>query len=119
MAAFRKVLTLEPQHMGALNGIGQIHLSRREYAEAEAPLMQAAKQGASASWHGLARLYLLQGKFPEAEKYAQMIEDSGQADAITKKMLEAAKARSLSEGLRATIEPPERASAATSPKPTP
>jgi Tfp pilus assembly protein PilF/predicted Ser/Thr protein kinase len=117
MTAFRRALAVEPNHMAALNGVGQVHLARREYAEAEAPFLKAAPQGASASWYGLARLYLLQGKFPEAAKYAQMLEDSGQADAIAKKMLEAAKARSLSDGLRATIEPPEPAT--TTPKPQP
>jgi predicted Ser/Thr protein kinase len=109
MPAFQKAVALEPAHVGALNGIGQIHLSRRDYAQAEAPLLAAAQQGGSAAWHGLARMYLLQGKFPEAEKYAQMLEDSGQADAVAKKMLEAAKAGQLSDGLRATIEPPEPA----------
>ena len=57
------------------------------------------------AWFGLARLYLLQEKFADAEKWAQMIVDSGQGDAIAKKMLEAAKAQHLGEGLRATIEP--------------
>jgi Flp pilus assembly protein TadD len=117
MAAFRKALALDPQHVAALNGLGQIHLSRREYPEAEAAFLKAAPQGASAAWYGLARLYLLQGKFSEAEKYAQMLEDSGQADAVAKKMLEAAKSQHLSEGLRVTIEPPEPAPLSPKPKP--
>jgi serine/threonine protein kinase/cytochrome c-type biogenesis protein CcmH/NrfG len=119
VTAFEKVLALDPQHMGALNGLGQIRLSRRQYAEAETAFLQAAPQGASASWYGLARLYLLQGKFSAAEKWAQMLEDSGQADSVAKKMLEAARSQSLSDGLRATIEPPEPPPASASPKPNP
>jgi tetratricopeptide (TPR) repeat protein/tRNA A-37 threonylcarbamoyl transferase component Bud32 len=105
-AAFQKVLTLDANHMGALNGLGQIHLARREYDAAEPMLVKAAQQGAAASWYGLTRLYLLTGKFAEAEKWAQKLDDSGQADPVAKKMLEAAKAKTLSEGLRQTIEPP-------------
>jgi Flp pilus assembly protein TadD len=104
--AFAKVLALAPDHAAALNGLGQIHLARREYAEAEPFLKKAAEQKASAAWFGLARLYLLQGKYADAEKWAQMIENSGQGNATATKMLEAAKAKELSEGLRLTIEPP-------------
>ncbi|MDR3403847.1 MAG: tetratricopeptide repeat protein [Chthoniobacter sp.] len=105
-SAFQKVIALVPDHPAALNGLGQIYLSRREYDKAEPPLLQAAKQGASAAWFGLARLYLLQGKFEDAQKWAQMLIDSKQGDAISVKMLEAAKAKSLSDELRQTIEPP-------------
>jgi serine/threonine protein kinase len=104
--AFQKVISLEPNHAGGLNGLGQIYLSRREYGKAEPLLLKAAQQGASASWFGLARLYLIQGKFAEAGKWAQMLVDSGQGDAIAVKMLEAAKNRNLNEELRQTIEPP-------------
>ncbi len=103
--AFQKVIALNPDHPAGLNGLGQIHLSRRDYAKAEPVLLEAAAQRASAAWHGLARLYLLEGKFADAEKWAQMVEDSGQADPVAKQMLKAAKARTLSEGLRQTIEP--------------
>jgi tetratricopeptide (TPR) repeat protein/tRNA A-37 threonylcarbamoyl transferase component Bud32 len=103
--AFQKVLSLEPNHPAALNGLGQIYLSQRKYDDAEKILLKAAPQ-APAAWFGLARLYLLQGKFEQAEKWAQNIVDSGQADEVAKKMLEAAKAKKLSEGLRLMIEPP-------------
>jgi serine/threonine protein kinase len=105
--AFKKAITLEPNNAGALNGLGQIYLSRREYDKAEPFLLKASQQqGASAAWFGLTRLYLLQGKFDNAEKWAQMVVDSGQGDAIATKMLEAAKEKRLSDGLRQTIEPP-------------
>lgn len=103
--AFEKVLSLSPDHAAALNGLGQMHLSRRDYKKAESFLKKAADRKATAAWYGLARMYLLQGRYSDAEKYAQMIEDSGQADEGAKKMLAAAKARNLPAGLRATIEP--------------
>jgi Flp pilus assembly protein TadD len=107
--AFEKVLALQPNHAAALNGRGQILLSQREYKKAEPFLKKAADGKASAAWYGLARMYLLQGRYSDAERYAQMLEDSAQADATAKKMLEAAKARNLPAGLRATIEPPAKA----------
>lgn len=103
--AFNEVIKLEPNHAAGLNGLGQIYLSRRDYAKAE-PMLVKAAQKAPAAWFGLTRMYLMQGKFAEAEKWAQMLVDSGQADAVANKMLEAAKAKSLSDGLRMTIEPP-------------
>ncbi len=106
-AAFQKALALEPNHPAALNGLGQVYLSRRKYGSAEELLLAAAAQNATAAWHGLARISLLEGKYEAAEKWARMIVDSGQADESAKKMLEAAKARSLGDGLRAVIEPPE------------
>ncbi len=104
--AFEKVIALNPNHAAALNGLGQIYLSRRDYAKAEPVLLKAAEQRAPAAWFGLARTYLLTAKFADAEKWLQMIEDSGQADAVVKNLLEAAKARELSETLRQVIEPP-------------
>lgn len=104
--AFEKVLVIVPDHPAALNGLGQIQLSRREYKKAEPFLKKAADRKATAAWYGLARIYLLQGRYSDAEKYAQMLVDSAQADEVGKQMLTAAKARELSKGLRATIEPP-------------
>jgi tetratricopeptide (TPR) repeat protein len=109
-SAFQKTIALDPNAAGALNGMGQIFLARRDYENAETWLLKAAAQKASAAWYGLARVYLLQGKYADAEKWAQMVVDSGQGDAIATKMVEAAKAQRLSDGLRATIEPPEPAS---------
>jgi serine/threonine protein kinase/cytochrome c-type biogenesis protein CcmH/NrfG len=110
--AFQKAVSLEPNHPAALNGLGQIYLSRGNYDEAEKFLHKAASQ-APAAWFGLARLYLLEGKFEPAEKWAQKTVDSGQADDVARQMLNAAKGKRLSEGLRLMIEPrPENASPA-------
>jgi serine/threonine protein kinase/tetratricopeptide (TPR) repeat protein len=102
--AFQKVLLLEPNHPAALNGLGQIYLSQGKFEDAETYLLQAAPQ-APAAWFGLARLYLLQGKFAQAKEWARKIVDSGQADEVAKKMLEAATSKKLSDALRVTLEP--------------
>jgi hypothetical protein len=60
---------------------------------------------APAAWYGLAKLYLLEGKFEQAEKWAEMIVDSGQGDEGARLLLKAAKDRKLSDGLRVMIEP--------------
>jgi len=80
-------------------------LSRRIYDPAETYLLQAAPQ-APAAWYGLTRLYLLEGKFDQAESWAQKLVDSGQADDLARQMLKAAQEKHLSEGLRFRIEPP-------------
>jgi len=103
--SFQNALAVETNLPGALNGLGQVYLSQRKYDAAEKFLLKAAPQ-APAAWFGLARLYLLEGKFEQAEKWAQQIVDSGQADETATKMLEAAKQKHLSEGLRLVIEPP-------------
>jgi hypothetical protein len=88
----------------------------RQFDQAERYLLKAAPQ-APAAWYGLARLYLLQGKYEEAEKFAQRIEDSGQADELVGKMLQAAKGKKLSDGLRAMIEPQAPAKSSNEAKP--
>lgn len=110
--AFERVVALNPNHPAALNGLGQLYLSQKKYAQAETYLLKAAPQ-APAAWFGLARLYLLQGKFEEAEKFAQRIEDSGQSDDFARRMLKAAKEKSLPEGLRVMIEPQPTQSVST------
>src|ERR1039458_2851591 len=107
--AFQKAISLDTNQPGALNGLGQIYLSRRIYDQAETYLLRAAPQ-APAAWYGLTRLYLLEGKFDQAESWAQKMVDSDQADDLARQMLNAAKEKRLSEGLRLMIEPrPENA----------
>jgi hypothetical protein len=103
--AFRRALSINAKHPGALNGIGQIALAERRYDEAEKSLLAASPQ-ASAAWFGLARLYLVQGKFTDAEQWLQKIVDSGEANEMTKQMLDAAKAKRLPDHLRLMLEPP-------------
>ncbi|MGO8690742.1 MAG: tetratricopeptide repeat protein [Thermoguttaceae bacterium] len=103
--AFQKVIALNPNHPAALNGLGQLYLAQRKYAAAEPFLLKAAPQ-APAAWWGLTKLYLLQGKFGEAEKWAQKIVDTEPGDGDARRMLQAAKEKHLSDGLRLLIEPP-------------
>jgi tetratricopeptide (TPR) repeat protein/predicted Ser/Thr protein kinase len=100
---FQKALSLDSNYPGALNGLGQIYLSRRNYEPAEKYLLQAAPKAPAARF-GLARLYLLQGKFDRAAEWAQKLVDSGQADDIARQMLKAAQEKHLSDALRRMIE---------------
>jgi Flp pilus assembly protein TadD len=102
--SFKKVIALEPKHPAALNGLGQIAFFQREYKDAEKYLLKAAPQ-APAAWYALAKLYLLEGNYDAAKKWAQKLVDTGQADDGAKQMLEAAQAKKLDPELRRLIEP--------------
>jgi tetratricopeptide (TPR) repeat protein len=107
IGAFDHVLQLEPKHPAALNGMGQACLAKNELDKAEKYLVQAAPL-APASWYGLARIYLLQGKWDDAATYAQKILDAHEAGTDTasvEAMLKAAKDHSLPEKLRKEITP--------------
>src|SRR5439155_8594755 len=69
------------------------------------PTLLKAGPRAPAAWYGLAKLYLIQGKFEQAEKWAGMVVDSGQGDEGARAMLQAAKGKKLSDGLRLMLEP--------------
>jgi tetratricopeptide (TPR) repeat protein len=101
--AFKKCLELSPKHPAALNGMGQINYVRGNLDEAEKYLKLAAANNAPAAWWGLAKIYLLQGKWEDAEKWSQKIVDSG--DKSGQELLDAAKDRNLPDDLRATIAP--------------
>jgi tetratricopeptide (TPR) repeat protein len=61
----------------------------------------------------LARLYLLQEKFDQAEVWARKIVDSGQADEGARQMLQVAREKKVSEALRRQISSPAPATPAT------
>lgn len=103
--AFQKAVAIAPSHPAARNGLGQIRLMKRQYDEAEKEFLKAGSV-APAAWYGLARLYLLQGKYEQAEKWAKKVIDSGQGDEGARLMLQAARDKRLSEELRHIIEPP-------------
>jgi Flp pilus assembly protein TadD len=102
--AFNKVVELDPNHPAGLNGLGQAYYLKNDFAKAEPLLLKAAANNASAAWWGLAKLYLLQGKWADAEKWAQKIVTSG--DATGQPMLDAAKAKALPDELKQMISPP-------------
>lgn len=103
--AFNKCIAVQKNHPAAMNGLGQIAFSRRDFAGAEKDWLAAAKD-APAACASLARLYLLQGKFDQAAKYAQMAADSPGADASIKDLLAAAKSGKLDPQLKEQLEPP-------------
>lgn len=103
--AFRKCLELAPKHPAALNGVGQCLLAQRKYDEAEKALLEAAPT-AEAAWHGLGTVYLLKGDFKKAETWWQKIANQQPRNDLAARLLAASKAGSLSDELRAMIEPP-------------
>ncbi len=107
--AFNEVVKLEPTHPAALNGLGWISFGQREYDAAEKHFLVAAANNASASWGGLAQLYLLQGKFELALPWAILVSQAPGSDpGQSAQLLEAAKSKKLDPALRKQIEPKEK-----------
>ena len=106
--AFNEVVKLEPTHPAALNGLGWISFGQRKYDQAEKHFLAAAANNASASWAGLAQLYLLQGKFDQALPWAILVsKEPGGDPTATSRMIEAARTKTLDPALRKQIEPAE------------
>jgi Flp pilus assembly protein TadD len=103
--AFVKCLELQPNHAAALNGLGWIHFSRREYDEAEHQFLAAAQLKATASWFGLAKIYLLKGEWDEARKWTEKLVADGSDPEGARKLHDAATTEKLSDELRLQIEP--------------
>lgn len=103
--AFTEVVKLEPAHPAALNGLGWISFGKRKYDQAEKHFLAAAANNASASWSGLAQLYLLQGKYDQALPWALLVSQAPDADPMNARVLEAAKTKKLDPALRKQIEP--------------
>ncbi|MEM9354303.1 MAG: tetratricopeptide repeat protein [Planctomycetota bacterium] len=103
--AFQNCLELEAKHPAALNGLGQIAFMYQEYEDAERYLAKAAKQNATAAWWGLAKTYLLTGEYAKARRWAAKIVKQSPDAPGAQEMLDAAKAKELSDELRSTIEP--------------
>jgi len=103
--AFEKCVTLESEHPGGLNGLGQAYLSWREYDKAEKYLAKAAPN-APAAWYALGRLYLLTGKYKDAQPFLEKVLAQQPDDKLMAEALVAAKNGSLPQALRHQIEPP-------------
>ena len=107
--AFKEVVKLEPTHPAALNGLGWINFGLGKYDEAEKHFLVAAANNASASWGGLAQIYLLQGKYEQALPWAILLsKEEGGGAAQGAELLEAAKNKKLEPALRKKIEPKEQ-----------
>lgn len=103
-AAFEKCVAIQKNHPAAMNGLGVIAFAHHDFAAAERNWLAVADTAPAAA-AGLAKLYLLQGKFDEAAKYAQQAADSPGADPFINRLLAAAKAGKLDPQLKAEIEP--------------
>jgi tetratricopeptide (TPR) repeat protein len=106
--AFQEVVKLEPEHPAALNGLGWINYNKKKFDAAEKYFLQAAANNASASYSGLAQMYLLQGKYDQALPWALLLTQQQGADvAMAGKLVEAAKTKKLDAVLKKQIEPAE------------
>jgi tetratricopeptide (TPR) repeat protein len=110
--AFVKCVKLQDGYPGAHNGLGYVYFGRRQYDKAEKHWLKVASQ-ANAAWPGLAKLYLLQGQWKDAEKWAEKAAAQEPGDKTLKRMLAAAQAQKLDSKLRAEIQPPESGGAAS------
>jgi Flp pilus assembly protein TadD len=120
--AFERCLELDRNHPAGLNGLGQAYFMWGELDKAEKYLLKSAKPpAASAAWHGLAKLYLLNGKYDLAQKWIRTClrglnkpvgvlgiseQEKEQQQSMLKEMLAAAKAGQVPDALRRRIEPP-------------
>ena len=97
--ALRRALALEPDHLGARHALGNLYLRRGEENKAE----EIWKKGALNQQ--LARLYLLQGRFRDAEaRLAPLLAEPG-GDDMLHRMAQAARSRHLPPSLRTLLEP--------------
>jgi protein O-GlcNAc transferase len=97
--AFLRAIALEPGNNQPFLGLGNLYLRLGEEGKAEKVW---ARGGLDKQ---LARLYLLQGKFPEAEAHLAALLPDAPDDEMLNRMAQAAKAKHLEPGLRSLLEP--------------
>lgn len=97
--AFRKALALEPGSTRALLGLGSLYARRGEQRKAEELWLRGG-----VDWK-LAGLYLLQGRFREAEVRLRPLIVEGTEEELLYRMAEAARSRRLDPALRSLLEP--------------
>jgi len=97
--AYQHALALEPRNYQALGGLGNLYLRRGDQRRAEEVWRRAGLD------RQLARLYLLQGKFPAAERHLARLLKAGSEEELVARMALAARSRHLDPGLRSLLEP--------------
>jgi tetratricopeptide (TPR) repeat protein len=102
--AFSEAVKRDPKHGAALNGLGVLAFNANQFEKAEKYWL-AASDTAPAAWFGLGKLYVLQGKYDDAAKWAQKVLDQEPKDPTMTVVLAAAKAKAVPNELRAEIEP--------------
>jgi tetratricopeptide (TPR) repeat protein len=106
-AAFNRAIALDPNYPPSLNGLGWVFFGRNQFDKAEVFWLKATNSTGAES--GLCKMYLLEGKWDDAAKYAQKVLDSndvtGADRTAVKTWLQAARNRNLPQDLRNTISP--------------
>jgi Tfp pilus assembly protein PilF len=100
--AYEKALQLDPRNAAALGGLGQLYLRRGERDKAEQVWLRGGMD------FMLARLYLLQGRFGDAQARLERLLDDPSHSAHEDMLLRrahAARSGSLDPGLRSLLEP--------------
>jgi Flp pilus assembly protein TadD len=97
--AYRRALAVEPGNQRALLGLGNLYLRRGEHRKAEEIW---ARAGADQQ---LARLYLLQGRFREAQARLASLLSQSPDNELLYRMAQAAQSQSLDPDLRCLLEP--------------
>ena len=99
--AYRRALDLDPRNESAIDALGNLYLRRGDEQKAEATWMRGGRE------RQLARLYLLQGKFPQAEARLASLLGGPQPpeDELFYRMAQAARSQRLDAGLRSLLEP--------------
>lgn len=97
--ALHRALSLEPDNLRARHALGNLYLRRGEESKAE----EVWKQGGLDQQ--LARLYLLQGRFGEAEARLAPLLEASPGDEMLHRMAQAASSRRLVPSLRTLLEP--------------
>jgi tetratricopeptide (TPR) repeat protein len=97
--AYQRALSLEPDHQGALLGLGNLYMRLRDERKAEQVWLRGGADDQ------LARLYLLQGKFSHAEAPLARLLQSGDRRDFVLRMARAVQARRLDPRLRSFLEP--------------
>jgi cytochrome c-type biogenesis protein CcmH/NrfG len=97
--AYLKALALEPGSSRASLGLGTLYLRRGEERKAEEVWLQGG-----VDWK-LATLYLLQGRYREAELRLRPLLVEGTEEELLFRMAEAARSRHLDPALRSLLEP--------------
>jgi tetratricopeptide (TPR) repeat protein len=97
--AYRRALAVEPGNQRALHGLGNLYLRRGELRKAEEVWSRGGLD------RQLARLYLLQGRFHEAQARLAPLLAQSPEDELLYRMAQAARSQSLDPDLRGMLEP--------------
>jgi cytochrome c-type biogenesis protein CcmH/NrfG len=97
--AYQRALSLNPDNVGALRGLGNLYLRQGDERKAEQAWLRGSDD------QNLARLYLLQGKFSQAEAPLVRLRESGDHSDVVLRMARAVQARRLEPTLRSFLKP--------------